>query len=152
MGRLLTPGILQSTFYKTSAFLHPDFASVMQKWQRNVQGGHRACTGVGPCRGVPPGWRRGQRQVTGYRLSRMQSGMQSPFSLLGTQISPTCRFAFDKGGSLSPAVFLLAGLAQQLADICSSSSSARFSAAEISPPDLNVTVASHLPVCLRRVG
>lgn len=81
----------------------------------------------------------------GNRLSRMQSVMQSPFSLLHTQISPTCWFAFDKGGSLSPAAFLLARLAQQLAGICSSSSSARFSAAEIPPPKLNLPTAPTYP-------
>ena len=82
-------------------------------------------------------------------LSRMWSVMQSPFSLLHTQISPTCWFVFDKGGSLSPAAFPLARLAQQLAGICSSSSFARFSAAEIPSPELKLPAAQPTRVPLQ---
>lgn len=90
-----------------------------------------ACPAAEQCWGVPSlleAW-----AEAGDWLSRMQRVMQSPFSLLRTQISPTCRLVFDKGGSLPPAAFLLARLAQQLAGICSSSSFARSSAAEILP-------------------
>lgn len=102
---------VNSHLSKTSAFLHPDFASVMQKWQRKVQSRHGAPQSL-PSSGTvlgSPSWLEAWAEA-GDRLSRMRSVIQSPSSLLHTQTSPTCWFAFDKGGSLSPAAFLPARL------------------------------------------
>lgn len=74
--------------------------------------------------------------------------MQSPFSLLHTQISHTCWFAFDRGVSLPPAAFLLARLSQQLAASSVPPPALQdFSAAEI-PSRFKSYSDSHLPMCL----
>lgn len=137
MGYLLNPVMLQSSLPSLKQVLF--FTQVLHLLCRSGREIFRvgteppaACPAVGPCRGVPSlleAW-----AEAGDQLSRMPSVMQSPFSLLHIQISPTCWSAFDKGGSLSSASFLLARLTQQLAGICSSSSFARFTAAEILPP------------------
>lgn len=43
-----------SLLSKTSAFLNTDFVSIMQKWKRNTQGGHRAPRSL-PSSGAVPG-------------------------------------------------------------------------------------------------